>query len=1049
MGGRGIMTDYACFIYTQKRFETRRSKKRGLKLEAWESLVWRSRVQAGRLAPMGSRARNSASAGVLVIAHCLLAQAKIVEAQAQKVAPRVLQDLGVETAAMLESEASIAVLPACLCDESCTATYSGAIIANDSSCDDGGSGSEYSDCAVGTDCADCGPRGTGCDLEPPPSSGDAHRHLQAAGEGNARKVLPPAMPSPLLPDMPSPPPSADEWADACSLLTSRINLNTLPGSIGCNQLNASHPTISDAHQDCELYYTSVETIPGGVKLCFWDGAICKSSDHFLCLNVPPSPLPSFPYPPPLLPPHSPSPAKLLPSPPARLLDDGLVGGCTDQTSTGYQSLAKYNDGSCPVIYRGCTDPNAPNHRSVANEDDGSCAYVGCMNPVAFNYDPTATQAGTCIVRTVGCMDSAALNYYPLANVNSGCLYPGCTDSARRNYDKTANVDHGLCQPHVPGCTNRAAANYDTIYSLNDGSCIFLGCTDSTADNFDPINDYDDGSCTYVHNKRRLAAELRAHRLQVEGCMVPIASNYNPSAIAGGPCSFYQTGCTNPVATNYNSAIEQDRNPSDCVYAPALVYGCTSQGGTLNYDSNATALNASMCVYVQNGCTNSIATNFAATANTDDGTCLYDYYGCTHESALNHNPLATAQSESVACVYPVEGCMYPTAINYAADVNVACSGCCSFPVPGCMLPTASNYNPTATVHDSSCTLYLPPPMMPSGHPYASAHRYETHSHYAAEGPVVLEANASVLNVQNRVDASRQMFFHRHRPHRHHPHIPHTHTPHTHTPHTHYPPPPAPPSPPPPCVCPIGTYAEYCQGQCEALGIAMNSCQCLECQSCPAGEYRPSCGGSGAVVVQGAVVPASRLWDSGTGPAHSFLTIESGTCYSLANGPVTSADECEHAAQMLALSDTSANTPDGSSMIQFGSTSPSDCYYQPNNIGDRKLWFNFDNDTMPSWGPCTTESQCVCVANFPPPPSLRPSPPDLLPLPPPSPSEPPSEIFFEGSCIPCPYGFFKERAMSWESTCSACAPCTITANGVQHAKLGCSATYATTATTLPLL
>jgi len=39
---------------------------------------------------------------------------------------------------------------------------------------------------------------------------------------------------------------------------------------------------------------------------------------------------------------------------------------------------------------GCTDPNACNYQSWANCDDGSCeTIVGCMNPSATNYNPTA------------------------------------------------------------------------------------------------------------------------------------------------------------------------------------------------------------------------------------------------------------------------------------------------------------------------------------------------------------------------------------------------------------------------------------------------------------------------------------------------------------------------------------------------------------------------------------------------------------------------------------------------------------------------------------
>ena len=52
---------------------------------------------------------------------------------------------------------------ACSCSETCS--YS-----QDFDCDDGGSGSEYEICAVGSDCIDCGVRGTCPDNHVPPSA---------------------------------------------------------------------------------------------------------------------------------------------------------------------------------------------------------------------------------------------------------------------------------------------------------------------------------------------------------------------------------------------------------------------------------------------------------------------------------------------------------------------------------------------------------------------------------------------------------------------------------------------------------------------------------------------------------------------------------------------------------------------------------------------------------------------------------------------------------------------------------------------------------------
>ena len=59
------------------------------------------------------------------------------------------------------------------------------------------------------------------------------------------------------------------------------------------------------------------------------------------------------------------------------------------------------------------------------------------------------------------------------------------------------------------------------------------------------------------------------------------------------------------------------------------------------------------MYVILGCTDSSATNYISTANTDDGSCRYDVHGCTAPSALNFDSLATVLLAG-SCEYKVEG-----------------------------------------------------------------------------------------------------------------------------------------------------------------------------------------------------------------------------------------------------------------------------------------------------------------------------------------------------------------------------------------------------------
>ncbi len=95
-----------------------------------------------------------------------------------------------------------------------------------------------------------------------------------------------------------------------------------------------------------------------------------------------------------------------------------------------------------------------------------------------------------ITGTVGCMDPNATNYDPTATINDVtlCSYvappppppppasiPGCTDPLALNYDPLATFDDGSCTypppPPVNGCTNPDAINYDPLANVDDGSCI--------------------------------------------------------------------------------------------------------------------------------------------------------------------------------------------------------------------------------------------------------------------------------------------------------------------------------------------------------------------------------------------------------------------------------------------------------------------------------------------------------------------------------------------------------------------------------------------------
>jgi len=368
-----------------------------------------------------------------------------------------------------------------------------------------------------------------------------------------------------------------------------------------------------------------------------------------------------------------------------ICDELEIPGCTNPIALNFDITATDDDGSCILPIYGCTDPLAFNYDPLANTDNGSCIPVvfGCTDPTQFNFDPSAnTDNGSCIPFIYGCMDSTAFNYDPLANTSNGSCIPvilGCTDTSAINYNPLANTEDGSCLGIIYGCTDPNYFNYNPLANTNDGSCIpfVYGCTDATQFNFDPLANTDDGSCIPF----------------IYGCIDPTQFNYDPLANTdNGSCIPYVYGCTNPTQFNYDPLANTDNG--SCI---PYVYGCTDSTA-LNYNPLANT-NDNSCIAVILGCTDSTAINYNSLANTDDGSCIATVLGCTDSTAFNYNPLANVNDGS--CVPYVYGCTDPTQFNYDPLANSDDGSCIPY-IYGCMDPTAFNYNPLANTDNGSCT-----------------------------------------------------------------------------------------------------------------------------------------------------------------------------------------------------------------------------------------------------------------------------------------------------------------------------------------------------------
>ena len=92
--------------------------------------------------------------------------------------------------------------------------------------------------------------------------------------------------------------------------------------------------------------------------------------------------------------------------------------------------------------------------------------------------------------------------------------------------------------------------------------------------------------------------------------------------------------------------------------PCHYVGCLDSANAFNYDPSAT-LASGACERKVSGCTDLQALNYFASANSDDGSCLWP--GCTNPARRNYDP--TANTDDGRCTVPIPGCTDPKAVNF--------------------------------------------------------------------------------------------------------------------------------------------------------------------------------------------------------------------------------------------------------------------------------------------------------------------------------------------------------------------------------------------------
>jgi hypothetical protein len=363
-------------------------------------------------------------------------------------------------------------------------------------------------------------------------------------------------------------------------------------------------------------------------------------------------------------------------------------GCTDSLAVNYDPYSLIDDGTCTYTILGCTDSNADNYNSSANTDDGSCYYCNISNSITISNPSNLTACdGWAITNSFSSYPIISytwLNSQGVSVSTTNFAMNLCNDTYTLNVIDSAGcvaVDTILIGTTiVNGCTDPVAYNYNPLVNIDDGSCLYCDLSNTFM-----VIQNTSNNCNGLILANPSSSNLPITFLWNNGSTQNNITNlctgiYTVSITDAAGCSLIDSvtigtlpiyGCTDPTADNYNSSANSDDgscyscNISNTISItnPSNLTTCDGWALTNSFSSypiisytwlNSQGVSVSTTNFAMNLCNDtyiiSVTDSAGCVANDTLIIGILDVYGCTDPLATNYD--ATATTDDGSCTYPV-------------------------------------------------------------------------------------------------------------------------------------------------------------------------------------------------------------------------------------------------------------------------------------------------------------------------------------------------------------------------------------------------------------